>query len=426
MSCKDYWEKEMAGWLGAASRVAPGQVNGAEKCSHAGCNLPINRATGKCPRGHVVQPAYPSEIEAVACALRDVEWTADTLPLLRCQAALAARQGDPGRWQRDGTPELAAANALFDAVAALVREGGYPPAAIRALATAYGHPSMSEADVGDAVALSELPQAVGLGAAVGPLRAVLEEVVGQGLGYWPRAEVQAQGEQALAAVYGDPELRPADVTSIARVACASTTATDRELVYARLGRDLLGLVPRTMEADPRVRVAAVRFAATGLPPVIGVGQDSEGWQIGIDTTRWTVTRSQSGAFSEEPLAAYLVSPRFHLPRGDLVAAGEPYLPGERGAVARALLAHVPESQWPVEVRRVLVEFLAADLTDAEIRARGEDLGYGGEFGLWSGGDDKDEAGMVRDYMQENNAPLDEAIHETVRTRQYREVAADEE
>jgi len=91
MSCKDFWEKEMAGRLEGPSRVAPGQVDGGQRCDHAGCPALVNLATNACVRGHVqggtgMRP-YPAEVDALFCAVEE----------LQAQGRLAA---DDPAWQR--------------------------------------------------------------------------------------------------------------------------------------------------------------------------------------------------------------------------------------------------------------------------------------------------------------------------------------
>jgi len=70
MSCKDFWEKEMAGRLAGASRVAAGQVDGGQHCDRAGCTALVNLATSTCLRGHLQGAARPALVEQ-AVALTD-------------------------------------------------------------------------------------------------------------------------------------------------------------------------------------------------------------------------------------------------------------------------------------------------------------------------------------------------------------------
>jgi len=76
MSCKDFWEKEMAGRLAGPARVAAGQVDGAEHCVVPGCPQLVNRATGRCVGGHVqYRRQTPDQaralVEALACCTRE-------------------------------------------------------------------------------------------------------------------------------------------------------------------------------------------------------------------------------------------------------------------------------------------------------------------------------------------------------------------
>jgi len=70
MSCKDFWEKELAGRLAGPSRVAPGQVDGGQRCTRPGCDALVNRAAGRCVKGHsqgVTEAGYPQELDALLC-----------------------------------------------------------------------------------------------------------------------------------------------------------------------------------------------------------------------------------------------------------------------------------------------------------------------------------------------------------------------
>jgi len=71
MSCKDFWEKEMAGRLQDASKVAPGQVDGAQRCVVPGCNELVQQNTQRCVKGHVQgrRPA-PDRARMLVDALR--------------------------------------------------------------------------------------------------------------------------------------------------------------------------------------------------------------------------------------------------------------------------------------------------------------------------------------------------------------------
>jgi len=51
MSCSGERNRQ-AGSLQGPARVSTGQVDGAQRCQHPRCTLPINKATGRCPRGH--------------------------------------------------------------------------------------------------------------------------------------------------------------------------------------------------------------------------------------------------------------------------------------------------------------------------------------------------------------------------------------
>jgi len=76
MSCKNQWEQEIAGRLEAAARVAAGQVDGGQRCDHAGCDALVNLATNACVQGHVqgVRAATGriKELEAVLCLYTEV------------------------------------------------------------------------------------------------------------------------------------------------------------------------------------------------------------------------------------------------------------------------------------------------------------------------------------------------------------------
>jgi len=111
MSCKDFWAQEMAGRLQNASRIAAGQVDGAQRCTREGCDALINRATGRCVRGHaqqgrgLTQPLAMPIVEALACYNRE-QRAAQGLPVgvgpghyedtrvLLAQYALARSLGD--------------------------------------------------------------------------------------------------------------------------------------------------------------------------------------------------------------------------------------------------------------------------------------------------------------------------------------------
>jgi len=77
MSCKEQWEKEMAGRLQARSRVAAGQVDGGQRCTHEGCTALVNRATNRCVKGHSQDPTQARDeyvaslAAAVRCMLRE-------------------------------------------------------------------------------------------------------------------------------------------------------------------------------------------------------------------------------------------------------------------------------------------------------------------------------------------------------------------
>jgi len=53
MSCKEQWQQEIARRLETAAKIAPGQVDGGQRCDHAGCKALVNLATGRCVKGHV-------------------------------------------------------------------------------------------------------------------------------------------------------------------------------------------------------------------------------------------------------------------------------------------------------------------------------------------------------------------------------------
>jgi len=76
MSCKDSWEKEMAGRLQNASRIAAGQVDGGQRCTRPGCDALVNRATGLCVKGHrqdVTAAGYPRELDALLCVAEELQ-----------------------------------------------------------------------------------------------------------------------------------------------------------------------------------------------------------------------------------------------------------------------------------------------------------------------------------------------------------------
>jgi|GEM_PF-1819823 len=76
MSCKNFWAQEIAGRLQGTARVAAGQVDGAARCTHEGCDALVNLATNCCVRGHAQGPmhgvAYATALAgALACAARE-------------------------------------------------------------------------------------------------------------------------------------------------------------------------------------------------------------------------------------------------------------------------------------------------------------------------------------------------------------------
>jgi len=77
MSCKDKWAQEVAARLAEAAKVAPGQVDGGQRCDHEGCTELVNRATQRCIKGHVQggaaeQPQYPAELDGLLCAVQEL------------------------------------------------------------------------------------------------------------------------------------------------------------------------------------------------------------------------------------------------------------------------------------------------------------------------------------------------------------------
>jgi|GEM_PF-547321 len=123
MSCKGNWE-QTANELESAARVSAGQVDGALRCDHDGCDRLVVRNKNTCLAGHVQgarqQPAgvvaLPAELnEALRCAAEEYrrgalggEWEED--PRVRAAAAYVelARRGEAG---------YAWSNALADYVA---------------------------------------------------------------------------------------------------------------------------------------------------------------------------------------------------------------------------------------------------------------------------------------------------------------------
>jgi len=79
MSCKDFWANELAGPLAETSRVAPGQVDGGQRCDHAGCDALVNQATATCVRGHVqgggaaAEALCPAELDGLLCLAEEMD-----------------------------------------------------------------------------------------------------------------------------------------------------------------------------------------------------------------------------------------------------------------------------------------------------------------------------------------------------------------
>jgi len=81
MSCKEFWAAQIAGPLAGESRVAPGQVDGGQRCDHEGCDALVNQAINRCLRGHAQQPGgRPTGdldqawvVEALRCVIRHTQ-----------------------------------------------------------------------------------------------------------------------------------------------------------------------------------------------------------------------------------------------------------------------------------------------------------------------------------------------------------------
>jgi len=61
MSCKEFWAEEIAARLATACKVAPSQVDGAQRCDREGCDAFVNRAVNRCVKGHVQGTTAPAE-----------------------------------------------------------------------------------------------------------------------------------------------------------------------------------------------------------------------------------------------------------------------------------------------------------------------------------------------------------------------------
>lgn len=83
MSCQDRWRDEVE-QLAAATGVAAGSVDGAQRCKNPDCRRPL-RKDGTCPRGcpqagsEPARPPSPPEVDALVCATEHLanlrEWT---------------------------------------------------------------------------------------------------------------------------------------------------------------------------------------------------------------------------------------------------------------------------------------------------------------------------------------------------------------
>jgi len=116
MSCKEYWAAQIAGPLAGESRVAPGQVDGAQRCDHAGCDALVNRASNRCVKGHT-QGAPPTELDGLLCLWDEIaargglpeEEDAGTLEMIHGLRDEAREQAEP-----DATYQQAQADAVCD------------------------------------------------------------------------------------------------------------------------------------------------------------------------------------------------------------------------------------------------------------------------------------------------------------------------
>jgi len=250
MSCKEYWEQQLAGPLATATRVAPGQVDGAERCAHEGCNLPISRATGKCPRGHA--PAGQSTQGAptiTASLLCVLEEAGAFSPAFQVERAVARRLAVGDEYE-DSTPEMqAAAQVLLDRVEELVAWGGilrtrldrgHYDEALAALSRAYGDEEMEETDVVAATQEGFLSDDGTVRAAAGPLCYALENLLVRQM-LEDEAD-KASVSRALAQAYGAPELTDAQVLSIAVRAQSAEAERSEELATQRADARTLQVV----------------------------------------------------------------------------------------------------------------------------------------------------------------------------------------
>jgi len=77
MSCKDKWAEEVAARLQAQARIAPGQVDGGQRCDHEGCTSLVNLATSRCVEHYHVQGGdsarqTPAELDGLWCAITEL------------------------------------------------------------------------------------------------------------------------------------------------------------------------------------------------------------------------------------------------------------------------------------------------------------------------------------------------------------------
>jgi len=127
MSCKDFWAKEVASRLAASARIAPGQVDGAQRCDHAGCTELVNRALQRCVKGHVQggdqkQARYPAELRGLLCLLEEV---VAQKPMPLSQAALdAVLFVDGDGYPYDGAEAYQRGCAHIEKVMAVIRAQG--------------------------------------------------------------------------------------------------------------------------------------------------------------------------------------------------------------------------------------------------------------------------------------------------------------
>jgi len=271
MSCKDFWDKQVAGRLEEATRIARGQVDGAARCAYPGCGLPINLSTGVCPVGHRTALAqfsqpYPAVVDALLCFLD--EHDVDNV-VTRREGAMAIRLRMQAMGEEGVSIEMGLhAPEVFALLTDLVRtgtlndgskvstqspEGAHEArrrqqdyaAVVAALAKAYGHArDWGAAEVRQAVDADLVPPLAAMFGAAGDLCRALETEVAL-IGIAPQK--QGEARRVLARAYGVDNLPDQEIWGMALRACRDTAAQLGERADENPVRLLLGEVDALRE-----------------------------------------------------------------------------------------------------------------------------------------------------------------------------------